>query len=260
MIDVTFSYSDLEYFLLILVRVSSFVYIVPFFNMGHVPVRYRAALSVVVSVLLYGVLNPRPEIVYSTVAGYAILVMKEFITGILIGMGVNLCMAIISLTGAVADMEVGFSMVTLMDPATREQTTVTSTLYQYLIMLILIISGMYEYIFGALSDSYQLIPVGGAVFRAENLLQAMVKFMTEYLSIGFRICLPVFAAILLLNVVLGIMAKVSPQMNMFAVGIQLKVLIGLLIIFFTVPLLPIASELIFTEVKRVTVSFVEAIM
>ena len=49
-------------------------------------------------------------------------------------------------------------------------------------------------------------------------------------------------------------------MNMFAVGIQLKVLIGLLIIFFTVPLLPIASELIFTEVKRVTVSFVEAIM
>ena len=88
----------------------------------------------------------------------------------------------------------------------------------------------------------------------------MVKFMAEYLSIGFRICLPVFAAILLLNVVLGIMAKVSPQMNMFAVGIQLKVLIGLLIIFFTVPLLPIASELIFTEVKKVTVSFVEAIM
>ena len=151
-------------------------------------------------------------------------------------------------------------MVTLMDPATREQTTITSTLYQYLIMLILIISGMYEYIFGALSDSYQLIPVGGAVFRAENLLHAMVKFMAEYLSIGFRICLPVFAAILLLNVVLGIMAKVSPQMNMFAIGMQIKIVVGLSVLFFTTSMLAGVADFVFQKMKDTMVSFLGGMM
>lgn len=258
MLDIRFTYANLEYFLLILVRVSMFVYVIPFFSLSHVPRRVRAALSVFLAFLLYGVL-PKETVQYSTVLGYAVIVAKEAVTGILLGMGINLCTSILSLTGAVADMEVGFSMVTMIDPATKEQTTITSTLYQYLIMLILIISGMYKYILGALSESYILIPVNGAVLNADKLLNSWVMFMGEYISIGFRICLPIFAAILLLNAVLGIMAKVSPQMNMFAIGLQMKVFVGLVIIFLTVGLLPTASDLIFTEAKRMTVSFVEAL-
>ncbi|MBD5550741.1 MAG: flagellar biosynthetic protein FliR [Lachnospiraceae bacterium] len=259
MVTVDLNYADLEYFLLILVRVAAFVFVVPFFSMNSVPRRYRAALSVALSVLLYGVL-PREEIVYSTVYEYTFIVAKEFITGVLIAMGVNLCSTILSLTGTIADMEVGFSMVTLMDPATRQQITITSTLYQYLIMLILVISGMYQYIIGALAESYQLIPVYGAKFEAEKLLNVAVNFMGQYIRIGFQICLPIFAAILMLNAVLGILAKVSPQMNMFAIGLQLKVFVGLGVIFLTLFLLPTAAELIFTEARRMTVAFVEALM
>lgn len=259
MVSVELNYADLEYFLMILVRVSAFIFVVPFFSMSHVPRRYRAALSVVMSVVLYGVL-PRQEIFYDTVYEYAVIVAKEFITGILIGMGVNLCTTILALTGTIADMEVGFSMVTLMDPATRQQTTITSTLYQYLIMLILIISGMYEYIIGALAESYELIPVYAANFDAEKLVDVAVRFMGEYISIGFRICLPIFAAILMLNAVLGILAKVAPQMNMFAVGLQLKIFVGLGIMFLTLFLLPTAADMIFTEARRMTVAFVEALM
>lgn len=259
MVTVDLNYADLEYFLLILVRVAAFVFVVPFFSMNSVPRRYRAALSVALSVLLYGVL-PREEIAYSTVYEYTFIVAKEFITGVLIAMGVNLCSTILSLTGTIADMEVGFSMVTLMDPATRQQITITSTLYQYLIMLILVISGMYQYIIGALAESYQLIPVYGAKFEAEKLLNVAVNFMGQYIRIGFQICLPIFAAILMLNAVLGILAKVSPQMNMFAIGLQLKVFVGLGVIFLTLFLLPTAAELIFTEARRMTVAFVEALM
>lgn len=259
MLHYSFTYSDLEYFLLILVRILSFVYIIPFFSFGNVPARFRLGLSVVLSVLLYGVLNPHDTIVYSSVMEYALIVMKEAMTGIVIGLGVGLCTAIISITGAVADMEVGFSMVTVMDPATNEQTTITGTLYEYLIIIILIMSGMYEYIIRALAESYTLIPVNGAVFSQDKLLNAAISFMGQYLSVGFQICLPVFAAILLLDVVLGIMAKVSPQMNMFAVGLQLKILAGLLIIMITINLLPTMSDLIFTEAKRMTVLFVEAL-
>ena len=129
MVSVEFNYADLEYFLMILMRVAAFVYVVPFFSMSHVPRRYRVVLSVVMSVVLYGVL-PRQEILYDTVFEYTVIVAKEFLAGILIGMGVNLCSTILALTGTIADMEVGFSMVTLMDPATRQQTTITSTLYQ----------------------------------------------------------------------------------------------------------------------------------
>lgn len=259
MLDITFDYADLEYWLLILVRVSMFIYVVPFFSMNTVPRRFRAALSVAISVLLYGVL-PRPEIVYDTVFAYAVIVAKEAATGVLIGMGVNLCTTILSMTGTIADMEVGFSMVTLMDPATRQQTTITSTLYQYLVMLILVITGMYQYIIGALAESFTLIPVNGAHMQAGNLLNVAIRFMGEYISIGFQICLPIFAAILLLNAVLGILAKVSPQMNMFAIGLQLKVFVGLSVILLTLFLLPRAAEIIFTEAKKMTVSFVEALM
>ena len=259
MVTVDFNFADLEYFLLILVRVSMFVYVVPFFSMSNVPRRYRIVLSVMISVILYGVL-PREEIVYETVFDYAVIVAKEFVTGVLIGMGVNLCSTILALTGVIADMEVGFSMVTLMDPATRQQTTITSTLYQNLIMLILVISGMYQYVIRALAESYELIPVYGAKFDAAKLLNVAISFMGRYVLVGFQICLPIFAAILVLNAVLGILAKVAPQMNMFAIGLQLKIFVGLGVIFLTLFLLPRAAELIFDEARRMTVAFVEALM
>ena len=259
MVTVDINFADLEYFLLILVRVSMFVYVVPFFAMNAVPRRYRVVLSVMISVLLYGAM-PRQEVLYNTVYDYAVLVAKELITGALIGMGVNLCSSILALTGTIADMEVGFSMVTLMDPSTRQQTTITSTLYRNLIMLILVISGMYEYIIRALAESYELIPVYGATFDSGKLLNVAIQFMGRYVLVGFQICLPIFAAILMLNAVLGILAKVAPQMNMFAVGLQLKIFVGLGVIFLTLFLLPTAADMIFDEARRMTVAFVEALM
>lgn len=259
MVTVDLNFADLEYFLLILVRVAMFVFVVPFFSLDSVPRNYRIVLSVLLSVILYGAM-PRQEIVYDTVYGYALIVAREFVTGVLLGMGVNLCSSILALTGTVVDMEVGFSMASLMDPTTRQQVTITSTLYRNLIMLILVISGMYQYIVGALAESYELIPVHGAVLDAGKLADVAIRFMGEYISIGFRICLPVFAAMLLLNAVLGILAKVSPQMNMFAIGLQLKILVGLGVIFVTVALLPTVADMIFTEARRMTVAFVEAMM
>ena len=259
MVTVDLNFADLEYFLLILVRVSMFIYVVPFFSLNAVPRRYRVVLSVVVSVVLYGVV-PAQEVVYDTVYDYALLVAKELITGALIGMGVNLCASILALTGTIADMEVGFSMVTLMDPSTRQQTTITSTLYRNLIMLILVISGMYEYIIWALADSYELIPVYGAKFDAAKLLDVAIRFMSRYVLVGFQICLPIFAAILMLNAVLGILAKVAPQMNMFAVGIQLKILVGLSVLLLSASMLPDAANFIFQQMKETIAAIVGGMM
>lgn len=257
MVNLSFSIYDLEYFLLILTRVTCFVFIAPFFSMKNTPATVRVGISFLTSMLLYQALTPREAVVYGTLLEYAVIVMKEAVVGLLIGFAANICTSVVNFAGSIADMETGLSMVTLMDPTTRENTSITGVLYQYVLMLMLIATGMYRYLFAALADTFALIPVNGAVFSGESLLNSMVRFLGDYVIIGFRIVLPVFCAILLLNAVLGIQAKLSPQMNMFAVGIQIKILVGLSVIFFTVELLPGAADFIFQEMKSMIVSFVE---
>ena len=259
MISYSFTYTDLEFFLLILVRVTCFVYIAPFFSMTNTPRNVRIALSVFIAVLLYQVI-PGQELEYQTVIGYAILVLKEAVTGLLIGFGANICTNIVSFAGHIADMEMGLSMASMMDPTTKQSTTISGVYYNYMVMLILFISGMHRYLLKALAETYTLIPVNGAIFDADALLGSMLQFMADYIIIGFRICLPVFAVMVILNAVLGVLAKVSPQLNMFAVGIQMKVLVGISVLFLSTAMLPGAADFIYTEMKRMVVSFVEAMM
>jgi flagellar biosynthetic protein FliR len=257
MIDITFTYADLEYYLLILVRVSCFVYIAPFFSMTNVPRRVRVALSIFVAYLIYYAVD-RNEVVYNSLLSYAILVMKEALTGFLIGWGAQLCASVTSFAGSIADMEIGISMVSLMDPTTNQQATFTGVFYQYMFTLFLMITGMHRYLLQALVDTFTLIPIGGAIFDSEKLISSIITFLADYITIGFRIIMPIFCTMILLNVVLGVLAKVSPQMNMFAVGMQMKVLVGLSILFLTVRMLPSAADFVFKEMKVMIVSFVEA--
>lgn len=259
MLEYSFSYADLEYFLLIMVRVTCFVYIAPFFSMSNTPRRVRAALSIFITLLLYQTV-PHTDLEYGTLLGYLIIVMKEAVTGFLIGFAANLCSTVVSFAGHIADMEMGLSMANLMDPTTKESSTISGVYYNYMVLLMLMISGMHQYLLKALAETYTLIPINGAILKSEKLLTAMTEFMSNYVIIGFRICLPIFAAMIILNAVLGILAKVSPQLNMFAVGIQMKLLVGLSVLFLSTVMLPGAGNFIYTQMKRAVVSFVETML
>ena len=260
MINYSFSMDELEYFMLIFCRVSCLIYVVPFFSMNNTPRRVRVGLSFVVTLLLYYSIPEKTVLEYDTLLGYAVLVLKEVITGLLMGFACNMCTTVIGFAGRIIDMETGLSMASLMDPTTRENMSITGVIYNYAILLILILTGIYEYILKALAESFTLIPVAGAVFRSDRLMDAMLKFMADYILIAFRICLPMFAVMILLNALLGILAKVAPQMNMFSVGMQLKVLVGLTMLFVTTGMIPGISDLIYREIKSMVVAFVEAIM
>lgn len=257
MVDLSFSYDELLTYLLIVVRVTCFVYLAPFFNMKNTPNRVKIGLGLCVSYLIYQILLPVEPLVYSNILEYSVLVLKEAMVGLIIGFGANICMAIVNFTGSIIDMETGMAMATLFDPQTNQDTSISGVLYQYAMSLMLIVSGMYQYLLKAIVETYTLIPTNGAIFDKDHLLSSMTTFMGNYLTIGFRICLPVFCAMLLLNAILGIMAKVSPQMNMFAVGIQLKMLVGLAILILAVTMLPSAADFIFTQMKVIVVDFVE---
>lgn len=259
MIEYAFDISTFEYFLLILVRISCFVFVAPFYGTSNIPNRVKIGLSLFTAIIVYYAM-PVTEMSYKTEIGYGILVLKEGITGLLIGFAAYICNSIILFAGTIIDMDIGLSMAMVFDPTSNSQVAITGNLYNYFLLLLLIVSNMHQYILRALVDSFSLIPLGGANFQTDVLLAAMIKYFADMFIIAFRIILPVFACIMILNSILGIMAKVAPQMNMFAVGVQLKLLVGLGVLFLTTFLLPDIANFIFNEMKTMIVSFIEGMI
>lgn len=255
MVNYSFSLVTFEYFILIMIRITCFVSVAPFFSTTNTPVRVRAGLSFFISLILYQVL-PKESLTYTGLIGYAVIVIKEGITGLLIGYAASICNSILLLVGNMLDMHLGLSMATEYNPDMKAQSSVSSTFYNYLVVLLLLVSNFHQYLVRAITDSFQLIPVNGQVFQLDHMLTSMTEFMTDSFVIAFRITLPVFACIMILNAILGIMAKVSPQMNMFSVGMQLKLLVGFVILFLTISLSTSVSSFIFEEMKKMIVSMI----
>jgi len=126
-----------------------------------------------------------------------------------------------------------------------------------LIFALLIATGMDRYLLRVACDSFYVVPIGGAVFEWDSLLLSMTTYMGDLFVIGFRIFLPVFAVIMIMNCILGVMAKVAPQMNMFSIGIQLKILVGFLTLFLMIFLFPSVADMVFDEIKKMVVLFIE---
>lgn len=247
MINYTFSLLTFEYYLLILVRIASFVAVAPFFGLNSVPTRVKVGFSAVFAILIAQVMPN--GVAYDGVIEYAIIAVKEAITGLTLGMMANVCTYIIGFAGHMIDMQIGLSMAQEYNPMTRTQESITGNMYYYAIMLLLLISDLYHYIIKAAADSFTLIPVNTQVFQWQYLADSMITAIMDLFVIGFRITLPVFACCMVMNCILGIMAKVAPQMNMFAVGIQIKIFAGYAVLVVTVILLPRAAEMIGEEIK-----------
>lgn len=260
MVNLSFSLSELEYFLLVLMRVASFVYAAPFFSTKGIPNNVKISLSVFIAYLMYqfGPEHVYPE--YNTVLGYAAITLKEVSVGLLIGLGAQLCTSIVLFSGRIIDMEIGLSMANVFDPTTNQQSSITGVLFQYGVMMILYTTGLHRFMVKALMETFTLIPIDGIHINTDKLLTYLVTFLGDYIVIGFRICLPIFASITLMNIVLGLLAKLAPQMNMFSVGIQLKLLMGLGVLIITVTMLPDIANFIAKQIQSMMVFMVEGMM
>ena len=247
-VEISFSQANLEYYLLILVRMASFIYIAPFFGQNNVPQRVKVGLSLFLAFIVYNLL-PKEVLEYETTLGYAGLIVKESIAGLLIGFSAYICNTIILFAGKLIDMQIGLSMANLFDPITKSQVSITGTLYQYIILLLLLATGMYGFLLSAIVDSYSVIGIGGMKFT-ETLYHSFIGFVSDYFMIGFRINLPVFAVVLILDCAMGIMTKIASQIHMFSVGMQIKILGGFLVLFLTVFLLPDIANFIFINMKE----------
>lgn len=246
----TFTVENLEFYLLVLVRVSALVMTAPFFSYKSVPMRVRAAMSVFLSLVCISI-TPVVTLHYVGVVGYSVLVLEEMLLGLTLGIMCNMCFMIVSFAGQLMDMEMGLSMVSMFDPMTNSQISITGNLYNYALMLMMVVTNMHYYIIRAICDSFSYFNVGKAVFPMLNLKNIVVDFMGNYFVIAVRIILPVFCCMLLINVVLGVLAKAAPQMNMFVVGMQIKVMVGMIILVLVIQSFPMVADFIFGEMKEI---------
>lgn len=252
----TFTIENLEYFLFIFVRITGFVYVAPFFSLKNVPGRVKIGLSGFTAIILFSIL-PYESVQYATTIDYASIIIREALCGVILGFFANIAFSIINFAGYMMDMEIGFSMASQFDPISNVQATITSNLYTYSVMLVMLVSNLHHYILKAFIDSYTVVPLGKVVIKPQ-MYSLVVEFIANYFVIGFRIILPMFAAILIVNIVLGILAKVAPQMNMFVVGLQLKVLVGLVVLWLMAGLIPGVADFIFNNIMDMLKSGIRA--
>ena len=252
-----FTVENLEYFLFIVTRVSAFVFTAPFFSFGSIPRQFKIAFTLIFSTLLYLTL-PSVPVTYPGVIGFSLMVMSEALAGALLGYFTNIVMTILNFTGRLIDMEIGFAMVTMYDPVFKVDTSVTGKLYNYLVIILLLVNDFHHYFLRAFVDAFKVVPIGRAVISA-NTVNVITYFLGNYFMIAMRLMLPIYATMLLVNVVLGVMAKVAPQMNMFVVGIQLKLLGGLVVMILMMSMLPGVANYITKEMQDVFLRAVEAL-
>jgi flagellar biosynthetic protein FliR len=252
---VSFTIKNLEYALLIFIRVTAIVSVTPLFGNNAVPVRIKAAISFFLSIIMINTVD-YTAVSYVGTIGYSVLVMKEAITGLVIGIGSGFCLYILNYSGHFIDMELGLSMAMEFDPTSNLQSTITANFLSHLFIIMFLMSDMHYFIIDALNESYKAIPIGGANIDA-GLYHIIVKYIVDYFVIALRIALPIFACVFVINIILGILAKVAPQMNMFVIGMQLKIFVGLFILYMIMGMLPGIVDFIFEEMRELTGMFMD---
>lgn len=251
----SFTIKNLEYALLIFIRVTAIVSVTPLFGNNAVPVRVKAAISFFLSIIMINTVD-YTAVSYVGTIGYSVLVMKEAITGLVIGIGSGFCLYILNYSGHFIDMELGLSMAMEFDPTSNLQSTITANFLSHLFIIMFLMSDMHYFIIDALNESYKAIPIGGANIDA-GLYHIIVKYIVDYFVIALRIALPIFACVFVINIILGILAKVAPQMNMFVIGMQLKIFVGLFILYMIMGMLPGIVDFIFEEMWELTGMFMD---
>ncbi|TYQ13174.1 UNVERIFIED_CONTAM: flagellar biosynthetic protein FliR [Acetivibrio alkalicellulosi] len=227
--------NGIEVFLLVFVRMTGLFVIAPIFGRRNIPAYFKIGFSFMLALMLVSSLEVKNVLYFSNVYEYFILVLKEFVVGITLGYVSYAIFSAIYLAGQLIDMKVGFGVVNVIDPLSNIQVPITSTFYFIVCMLVFLICNGHHILIRALFYSYDYVPLG-EVFFSNELLNDIIRIFGNIFLISFRISGPVVAAILISDVALGILSKTVPQLNVFVVGMPLKILLGLSVMMLTIPM------------------------
>jgi len=208
-------------------RVSGLMLFAPFTSHAAVPPRIKAMLVLTVTAVLYPVFAPRVEVV--PVAQWPLLLGSELLVGVAIGLTTNLVFEGAQMAGQVLSVQMGYSLVNILDPQTQVENNVLSVFTQMMTMLIFLGLDVHHWILRAIARSFEYLPPGSASSNPEFTKQVM-HVGGSILGVGVQIAAPVLIASIVADVLLGLMGKASPQLPVMFLGPAVKGLLGVLLL------------------------------
>ncbi|MCI9165360.1 MAG: flagellar biosynthetic protein FliR [Oscillospiraceae bacterium] len=219
----------LTLFLLVLARMSGVVLFNPILGRQSIPGVVKSGFILLLSITAYTMTDYLPEAPGSILETLVLLGLELFL-GYVLGLVMNLFFYVPLLGGETIDMQMGMSMGRTYDPSSQTSTTVTASLLNLLLMLLFFAANGHQTLLRIILVSGRIVPFGAAAFGQE-LYGAMVELFINCTILGIKLCMPILAAELLGQMGMGILMKVIPQINVFAINIELKVIIGLGLLF-----------------------------
>lgn len=221
-------WTALTLFLLITGRMTGCIAFNPLLGRRGIPALVKAGLILMLSVCVYFI-TPVPEQTPDTLLGLALTFLLELFLGYVLGLVINLFFYIPMMAGSVIDMQMGLSMASTYDPASGIQVTATSTLLNVLMSLLFFAANGHHTLIRIFLVSGRVVPFG-AVALGEDFYGAVIQIFLDCTLLGVKLAMPILAAELMGQVGMGILMKAIPQINVFAINIELKVIIGLVLI------------------------------
>jgi flagellar biosynthesis protein FliR len=228
---------QIEAFILVLLRVSAIVVMIPVFTHRSIPVRVKGGLSLLVAVLVFPVVRDvMPSL--SAKGGLLPMVVRmagELMIGITIGFAVRFIFVGVQYAGEFIGIQMGFNMASVLDPMSNLQVSVISEMLYMMAMLVFLSINGHHIFITAIADSYRIVAPLSFHFSG-SLMQAIMELSMDMFMVAIKISTPVVAVLLFTNLGLALIARTVPQVNILVVGFPIQIAVGLIFLGLTTPL------------------------
>lgn len=243
-------------FIFPLARIFGLLASAPIFNNAAQPQRIRLAAGVVITLALVPVLPPMPAVAAGSWLGFAILA-QQIIIGVLLGFTLRIAFAAIDIAGDLIGMQMSLSFAVFYDPQNAGQTAVLAEFLGLLTMLIFLAMNGHLLTLQVLVESFRLLPVSATPISA-NGFSTLLAWSSTLFASGLLLALPLITALLIANLAMGVLARVAPQLNIFAVGFPVTLTAGFIVLMFSIPYFGAAMERLFDNAFRAMAAVLRA--
>ncbi|NOY60342.1 MAG: flagellar biosynthetic protein FliR [Calditrichaeota bacterium] len=240
--------NEIVLFLLVFARISAALAVFPILGSNSVPLYTKIGLGLFLSFLIMPVVANTTLPQHLATAVIIFNVGKEVIVGLLMGFISTLLFAGIEIAGTLAGMQMGFGIVNVIDPQTQRQVSIISQFQILMVSMIFLIIDGHHFLLSGLNQSFEAIPPMAAHFRSV-IFDINMKMTANIFVAAIKVGAPVIVALLLTSFALGLIARAVPQMNVFIVGLPLKVAIGLMALAFSLPFVTRLFEKMFIQFR-----------
>jgi flagellar biosynthetic protein FliR len=226
-------YTNIDVFLLVLVRIASFIFVSPVFGRRGIPATTKIGLTAILSVVIMLGFETFPDVAEMGSGMYLGLVIKEALIGISISFITLIFFTVFYGIGQLADMQIGFNVGGIYDAQMQMQVPLTGNFFYLMgFLTFLVLNGASKMIF-LIHSMYDSIPIVGNGF-SNTFYEIFFNAFTFTYAYAVRIILPLTLLLLITQFILGVIIKFVPQMNVFIIGIPVKIAISLIILNFLI--------------------------